>query len=296
MPDHLMLYCTASPAWSVRMSVPVPGKQSAVDQTRAPAEVYTENTCRPPDRSRVQATEPLLVTETPRMGWVPVAKLGAPVVAVSFNTESEQSSRPCASVVGAVLVALTGTVGVAGVVVALVDFAWVVLGVLAGVVLTVVVPTAVVFAAAVFAAAVFAAVPVVVAAAFAVDAGGPAGLALAVPALAGAVVVGVLNAGVDFAAVDFAGVDFAGVVFTGVVCVVLGAGAVDATGPRAAAPADVEPSEASTPVNVGAADPLTYAASPPAGLLAPFERPATRKITPNRTPTPMTTTIRRRSQ
>jgi hypothetical protein len=110
-----------------------------------------------------------------------------------------------------------------------------------------------------------------VAAAFAVDAGGPAG-------------------------VDFAGVDFAGVVFTGVVCVVLGAGAVDATGPRAAAPADVEPSEASTPVNVGAADPLTYAASPPAGLLAPFERPATRKITPNRTPTPMTTTIRRRSQ
>ena len=39
VPDHLMLYCTDSPAVSVRTSVPVPGKQSAVDHTRAPAEV-----------------------------------------------------------------------------------------------------------------------------------------------------------------------------------------------------------------------------------------------------------------
>lgn len=39
VPDHLMLYCTAVRAGSVRTSVPSPGKQSAVDHTRAPAAV-----------------------------------------------------------------------------------------------------------------------------------------------------------------------------------------------------------------------------------------------------------------
>ena len=44
VPDHLMLYCTDSPAVRVLTSVPSPGKQSDVDQTRAPAAVNTVNT------------------------------------------------------------------------------------------------------------------------------------------------------------------------------------------------------------------------------------------------------------
>lgn len=39
VPDHLMLYCTAVCAGIVRTSAPSPGKQSAVDHTRAPAAV-----------------------------------------------------------------------------------------------------------------------------------------------------------------------------------------------------------------------------------------------------------------
>src|ERR1700712_2286715 len=108
-----MLYCTASPGWSVRTSVPDPGEQSAVDHTRAPSAVYTEKTCSVPDRSRVHATVPRFATETPMIGCCPTAKLGAPVLATNFRLESGHSSRPCASVVGAVLVGL-GVVEVFG--------------------------------------------------------------------------------------------------------------------------------------------------------------------------------------
>ena len=88
------------------MSVPDPGEQSAVDHTRAPPAVYTEKTCSVPDRSRVHATAPRFVTETPMIGCWPTAKLGAPVVATSFRLESGHSSRPFASVVRAVVVGL----------------------------------------------------------------------------------------------------------------------------------------------------------------------------------------------
>lgn len=94
VPDQVMLYCTPWPGERVRTSVPVPGKQSAVDQIRAPAAEYTVNTCSPPERSRVQATELMFVTDTPRSGWMPRAKLGAPVVAWSFSEASAHRSRP----------------------------------------------------------------------------------------------------------------------------------------------------------------------------------------------------------
>src|ERR1700712_408610 len=47
------------------------------------------------------------------IGCWPTAKLGAPVLATSFRLESGHNSRPCASVVGAVLVGL-GVVEVFG--------------------------------------------------------------------------------------------------------------------------------------------------------------------------------------
>lgn len=73
VPDHLMLYCNDSPGSSVRTSVPVPGKQSLVDQIRLPAGVVTVNTWREPETSCVQVAFPELVTVSPRIGFAPEA-------------------------------------------------------------------------------------------------------------------------------------------------------------------------------------------------------------------------------
>lgn len=51
--------------------MPSPGKQSVVDHIRAPAAEDTVKTCKVPERFRVQATCPVLVTETPRTGRSP---------------------------------------------------------------------------------------------------------------------------------------------------------------------------------------------------------------------------------
>src|SRR6478752_6043871 len=109
-----MLYCRRSPGCMNRTSVPVPGKQSTVDQIRLPAASYAVNTCRLPDTSWEQALAPVLVTVTPRIGCPPDGWVGAPTVVVSVIEPPGQISCPWALVLGAVVVGLVG-VGPAGV-------------------------------------------------------------------------------------------------------------------------------------------------------------------------------------
>lgn len=301
VPDHLMLYCTASPGWSVRTSVPDPGEQSAVDHTRAPPEVYTEKTCSVPDRSRVHATVPRFATETPMIGCWPTAKLGAPVVAVSFRLESGHNSRPNASVAGATLVGLGVVegfgVGVGPLVrtgalfvdVAFVDEAFVdvvggdpvgadLLGPVAGPLAGDDVETP------------------VFAPAGAPDAvGAPVGLGVVVAVVPAWVLAGRLIRAPELAApLATTGLDPAVVVGTRVDCAA-GEDAAETAAEEAGAEADSR-SDARTPVSDGAADPLVKAARLPASFAAPLDRPATRKITPNKTATPATTTMTLRSQ
>ena len=239
------------------MSVPVPGKQSEVDQIRAPAAEKTVKTCRPPDRSRVQVTAPVFRTETPSVGCTPGAKLGAPVLATSASDASGHSSRPCASVVGAGGDALVGFGGVAEVAafVGAVELAVVLGGVVfAGPALAGGVVAAVVFAAVVWAAEV----------------------------LAG-IVVGLLDGAEVFVTVALIGFDELES------AELLGGTDADNTG------GDAE-RDASTPVRVGAEDPLATTAAPDRLAAVRFVFWMTRKPTPISTMTAATITLTRRSQ
>ncbi len=236
------------------------------------------------------------------IGCWPTAKLGAPVVAISFRLESGHNSRPIASVVGAALVGL-GVVDVLGagvtfpvvragalfVDVAFVDVAFVdvaggdpvgadLLGPVAG-------PLGGDVETPVFAPA------------DAPDAvvGAPVGFGEVVAVVSGCVLArGLIWAPELAVPLATTGLDPAVVVATSVDCAA-GEDAAETAADETGAEADSR-SEARTPVSDGAADPLVKAARPPASFAAPLERPATRKITPSRTATPATTTMTRRSQ
>lgn len=79
------------------MSLPWPGKQSAVDQMRVPSAPKTVNTCNGPDRSRTQGWAERLVTVIVSRGCTPGPKEGADVDALTTVSASAQSSRPCGS-------------------------------------------------------------------------------------------------------------------------------------------------------------------------------------------------------
>lgn len=220
------------------------------------------NTCSPPDRSRVQVSGPTLVTETPRIGCIPDAKVADPVVAWSFSEASGHSSRPCASVLGAgggVLVdfgmALTGAVFTG------IGFTWVAL-------------TAVGLAGTGFTGVVL-------------PGTGLAGVFLAGVFLAGVLLARVLSAGVAAVVVTV-------VVTTGFVELSgeteLLEDAIDTGG------SGRDEREASTPVRLGVADtlPATAEAEDPVEDLFAFW--ITRNPTPMRTMTAATIKLTRRSQ
>ena len=217
------------------------------------------NTCNGPDRSRVQVVALELVTDTPRIGWVPVANEAEPVVACSFIAESAQSRRPWASVLGA------GGGVVLGV-----------LLVVAGVVLAVVVAgLGVVFAVV---AVVFAVPDTDVTAVLVVPVDFVGGVAVVATALL--VVAAVVVDGVAFveliAAVDATGGEL--------IVLLLGTGGSAAE------------FDARTPVS-GAPDAPLDTVTPDGGGDEDFlARPATRKITPTSTATAATITATRRSQ
>ncbi|QNK82789.1 hypothetical protein [Nakamurella sp. PAMC28650] len=206
-------------------------------------------------------------TETPSVGCTPGAKLGAPVLATSASDASGHSSRPCASVVGAggdALVGFGGVVEVAAFVGA-VELAVVLGGVVfAGPALAGGVVAAVVFAAVVFAAVVFAAV------------------VWAAEVLAG-IVVGLLDGAEVFVTVALIGFDELES------AELLGGTDADNTG------GDAE-RDASTPVRVGAEDPLATTAAPDRLAAVRFVFWMTRKPTPISTMTAATITLTRRSQ
>jgi len=77
--------------------VPVPGKQSTVDQILLPSAPNTVNVCKEPDTSRWQACFPVFVTVSSRRGCSPTTKLGADGAAVREISASAHSSLPCAS-------------------------------------------------------------------------------------------------------------------------------------------------------------------------------------------------------
>lgn len=298
-----MTYCTLVRAGSVRTSVPSPGKQSAVDQTRAPAAVSTVNTCSGPERSRVQGTEPVFFTDSPSTGRSPTANDGAPVVAVSCNTASEHSGRPWASVVGAggavgfcVTLGFALGVAVVGVGFALLGLALVGVTPLGAAVVGAPVVGAAVVGGPAFGAAVDGAGPVVVAACFApVVVGFPPGGV----GMAGAVVAGTRPAvaGIDPPEVEAPPDD--GDKAAEVEATVAAAdppAAADDTPVEAAAELAGVNREASTPVNVGAADPLIGTALLALLGVPPLDRPATTKITPTNTAISTTMKVTRRIQ
>lgn len=71
VPAHLMSKCLLWPGPNIQLSIPCPGKQSAVDQIRWCCALYTVNTCSVPETSRTQGSGLLFVTVIPRIGCEP---------------------------------------------------------------------------------------------------------------------------------------------------------------------------------------------------------------------------------
>ena len=95
--------------------MPVPGKQSTVDQILLPSAPNTVNVCKEPDTSRWQACFPVFVTVSSRRGCSPTTKLGADGAAVREISASAHSSLPCASYDGGAGAGAGSGAGAAGV-------------------------------------------------------------------------------------------------------------------------------------------------------------------------------------